>query len=232
NIAVQGPQSRDIVSAAVSTTTSRPVSELRWFSFTTGTVPGGAEVLVSRTGYSGELGYELWCRPEDGPAVWDAVFDKGSAHGLLPLGLDALDILRIEAGLIFKGYEYEGNEDPFEAGIGFTVPRQKADDFVGKDALDERRQNPKESLVGLEVDDPEPMAHGDTVLAGGEAVGIVTSGALSPSLSKNLALARVKEANTTHGERLAVRREGGDSTAAANVVRFPFYDPDKARPRS
>ncbi len=231
NVAVQGPASREIVSAAVSMSGSRPVSELRWFSFTTGSVGGADDVLVSRTGYSGELGYVLWCRPEDGPALWDALLKEGAAKGLCPFGLDALDIIRIEAGLIFKGYEYEGSEDPFEAGIGFTVAAAKPDDFAGSSALASRREHPTQRLVGLEVEGSEPAAHGDEIFAGDERAGVVTSGAFSPMLDKNLALARVAADRSAQGERLDVRRSGGGS-AAARVVRFPFYDPEKTRPRS
>ncbi len=234
NIAVQGPASREIVTSAITDAGSRAIGDLTWFKFTSGTVAGaGEEVLVSRTGYSGELGYELWCRPEDGPAVWDAVFEAGSSHGLAPLGLNALDVVRVEAGLIFKGYEYEGTEDPFEAGIGFTVSKAKDDPYVGKEALSRRRQEPASVLVGLELEGGEAAAHGDTVSAGGEKVGVVTSGVVSPLLEKSIALARVATSSSELGESLEVTGADGDSApVAATVVRFPFYDPDKTRPRS
>ena len=153
NIAVQGPASRDIVTSVVWTPESAtPVADLTWFRFTEGRVGGadGPAAVVSRTGYSGELGYELWSHPDDGPAVWDAVWAAGEPHGLAPLGLDALDVVRIDAGLIFKGYEYDGAEDPFEAGIGFVVTKSKEDDFVGKQALARRGQHPTQTLVGLD----------------------------------------------------------------------------------
>ena len=236
NLAVQGPASRDIVEGAVWTPDGVPaVSDLTWFRFTEGRTggPDGPEVVVSRTGYSGELGYELWCRPEDGPAVWDAVWAAGEPHGLAPLGLDALDLVRVDAGLIFKGYEYDGAEDPFEAGIGFAVTKNKEDDFVGKQALARRRQHPTQTLVGLEVDGPDAVASGDTVVAGGQAVGVVTSGTFSPGLEKSLALARVQIGHAGLGDKLEVQSAGSDAAAlGATVVRFPFYDPDKTRPRS
>jgi len=236
NIAVQGPASRDIVTSVVSTQEGRPsVSDLTWFRFTEGGIggPDGPVAVVSRTGYSGELGYELWCHPDDGPAVWDTVWAAGEPHGLAPLGLDALDVVRIDAGLIFKGYEYEGAEDPFEAGIGFVVTKDKQDDFVGKAALTRRREHPTQALVGLEVEGTDPVAHGDAVLAGGETVGLVTSGAFSPGLEKNLALARVQVGHADRGGKLEVERaDSAASPLGATVVRFPFYDPDKTRPRS
>ena len=235
NIAVQGPASREIINAAVSTPEGRPaVSDLTWFRFTECRVggPDGPAALVSRTGYSGELGYELWCHPDDGPAVWDAVWTAGQPHGLAPLGLDALDIVRIDAGLIFKGYEYDGSEDPFEAGIGFVVTKGKEDDFVGKQALARRREHPTQALVGLEIEGADAIASG-VVAAAGEEVGVITSGAFSPVLDKSLALARVRIGHAGLGGKLEVSAADSDAApVGATVVRFPFYDPDKTRPRS
>ena len=103
--------------------TQPALEDLKWFRFLVGRIGGyqGIPVVVSRTGYTGELGYEVFCHPDDGPAVWDAIWEAGQPHGLKPLGLDALDMIRIEAGLIFAGYEFDDQVDPFEAGIGFTV---------------------------------------------------------------------------------------------------------------
>ena len=237
NLAVQGPKSREIMQRIVVTPPGRPsLTDLKWFTFTEGRLgDGGPEVLVSRTGYSGELGYEVWCHPDDGPAVFDVVYEAGEDQGIALFGLDALDIVRIEAGLIFKGYEYDGTEDPFEAGIGFTVPKNKADEYVGSDALARRRANPTRKLVGLEIEAADPFVLGDPVVAGGEAVGMVTSGTRSPVLDKNIALARVGVAASELGTRVEVERAGDDAggdRAGATVVRFPFYDPDKIRPRS
>src|SRR5262249_56780778 len=95
-----------------------------WFRFAIARLggPRGLPLIVSRTGYTGELGYELWCHPRDALALWDAVWEAGPGYGLTPLGLDALDILRIESGLIFAGYEFGDQVDPFEAGIGVQGP--------------------------------------------------------------------------------------------------------------
>ena len=136
NLAVQGPSSREILKEIVWTPPTQPaLEELRWFRLLIGRIGGhdGIPIVVSRTGYTGELGYEVWCHPDDGPAVWDAVWEAGAEHGLKPLGLSALDMLRIESGLIFAGYEFDDQVDPFEAGIGFAVALDSEDDFVGKD---------------------------------------------------------------------------------------------------
>jgi aminomethyltransferase len=189
--------------------------------------------VISRTGYTGELGYEIFCHPKDAPAVWDAVWEAGEKLGLAPLGLDALDMLRIEAGLIFAGYEFDDQTDPFEAGIGFTVTKDKDEDYVGREALRERRDHPQRSLVGLELEGNEPTGHGDGVYAGRQQVGVVTSGTRSPTLKKNIALARVAVQHRDPGTALEVGKlDGHQKRIGATVVRFPFYDPDKTRPRS
>ena len=189
---------------------------------------------MSRTGYSGELGYELWVHPDDGPALWDAVWQAGQPHGLLPLGLDALDMLRIEAGLVFAGYEFCDQTDPFEAGVGFTVPlKTKEDDFVGREALLSRKAHPQRTLVGLELAGNEPASHGDCVHVGRSQVGVVTSATRSPILRKNIALCRMAVQHAGIGTEVEVGKlDGYQKRIPAQVVRFPFYDPDKLRPRS
>ncbi len=194
NVAVQGPESRELLKKIVWTPpTQTSLEDLKWFRFTVGRIGtyDGIPIVVSRTGYTGELGYEVWCHPSDGPAVWDAIWSAGEEHGLTPLGLEALDILRIESGLIFAGYEFDDQVDPFEAGIGFAVDLKTDDDFVGRAALEERHAHPQRVLVGLELEGNETAGHGDEVYVGRQRVGVVTSGTRSPILKKNIALARV-----------------------------------------
>ena len=135
--------------------------------------------------------------------MWDAIWEAGAEHGLTPLGLEALDILRIESGLIFAGYEFDDQVDPFEAGIGFAVDLRTDDDFVGRAALEERQAHPQRVLVGLELEGNETAGHGDEVYVGRQRVGVVTSGTRSPILKKNIALARVavQYAELGHGAR-------------------------------
>jgi aminomethyltransferase len=233
NVAVQGPNSRDLLSDLIWTApTQTPFAELKWFRFSVARLggPQGLPLIVSRTGYSGELGYELFCHPKDAPELWDAVMGTG---GVTPLGLEALDMLRIEAGLIFAGYEFDDQVDPFEAGIGFTVPVSKEDDFVGKDALVERRAHPQRTLVGLELEGNEPGAHGDCVHVGRQQVGVVTSGTRSPVLKKNVALCRMNVRYAEPGTEVEVGKlDGHQKRIPATVVRIPFYDPEKLRPRA
>jgi aminomethyltransferase len=236
NVAVQGPASRDILSEIVWSPAHQPqLEELRWFRFLIGRIGGfgGVPIVVSRTGYSGELGYEVFCHPSDAPEVWDAIMAAGAPHGLKPLGLDALDMLRIEAGLIFAGYEFDDQVDPFEAGIGFTVVLDAPGDFLGKEALVARKAHPQRRLVGLELEGNEAAAHGDCVHVGRSQVGVVTSGMRSPLLGKNIALCRMAVQHAEAGTAVEVGKlDGHQKRIPATVVPFPFYDPKKERPRS
>jgi aminomethyltransferase len=236
NVAVQGPASREILGDLVWTPpTQTPFEDLKWFRFTIGRIRtyDGIPIVVSRTGYTGELGYELWCYPDDGPRVWDAIWEAGQSHGLTPLGLEALDILRIESGLIFAGYEFDDQVDPFEAGIGFTVDLGTEDDFVGRSALEEREAHPQRVLAGLELEGNETAGHGDHVYVGRQRVGVVTSGTRSPILKKNIALCRMAVQYQELGSAVEVGKlDGLQKRIPATVVRIPFYDPEKTRPRS
>ncbi|MBI3647255.1 MAG: DUF1989 domain-containing protein [Actinobacteria bacterium] len=236
NLAVQGPNSREIMQQVVWTPPTQPsLPELGWFRFLVGRVerPDGIPIVVSRTGYTGELGYEVWCHPSDGEAVWDAIWAAGEPRGLKPFGLDALDIVRIEAGLVVSGNEFDQSVDPLEAGIGFAVNLKNEEDFVGREALLERAAHPQRRLVGLVLEGNEPAGHGDPVFVGRQEVGVVTSGTLSPVLNETIALARVAVRFSGLGTGLEVGKlDGLQKRIAATVERFPFYDPEKTRPRS
>ncbi|WP_428122381.1 DUF1989 domain-containing protein [Candidatus Poriferisodalis sp.] len=236
NLQVQGPNSRRILDEVIWTRPDQPtVEELGWFRFAIARIGDhdGIPIVVSRTGYTGELGFEVFCHPSDAPAVWDAIFEAGTPHGLVPMGLTALDMLRIEAGLIFAGYEFCDETDPYEAGIGFTVPlKTKEDDFIGRDALFDRRDNPQRRLVGLELEGGEPAGLGDGVYMGRNHVGEITSGTISPILRKNIALCRMTLPYNEIGTAVEVGKlDGHEKRISAEVVRYPFYDPDKSRVR-
>lgn len=235
NLAVQGPCSRDVLRDLVWTPPVRPsIAELRWFRFTVGRLhgPGGVPVVVSRTGYTGELGYEVWCHPDDGPAVWDAVWAAGEPHGIAPLGLAALEVLRVEAGLVAAGREFDDDVDPYEAGVGFTVALD-GEDFVGRAALVERHAHPQRRLVGLDLDGPEVAHHGDPVYAGRHRIGVVTSGVRSPVLRRSVALCRLATTHAAPGTRVEVGKlDGHRKRLDATVTSVPAYDPEKRRPRA
>jgi aminomethyltransferase len=235
NIAVQGPLSREALSEFVWTPPTQPsLEDLKWFRFLVGRIGDhqGTPIVVSRTGYTGELGYEIFCHPSDADAVWDAVWTAGAPRGNTPLGLEALDMVRIESGLIFAGYEFDDQVDPFEAGIGFAVALD-GEDFVGRDALLERSEHPQRALVGLELHSNETAGHGDEVYVGRRRVGVVTSGTRSPTLRKSIALCRMNVGYRELGTEVEVGKlDGLQKRIPATVVRVPFYDPEKKRPRS
>ena len=237
NISLQGPNSRKILEKFVWTPPTQPkISELQWFRFTICRVKelSGIPLLISRTGYTGELGYEIWCHPSDAPKVWDVVMNAGSDEGLIPAGFGALDLLRIEAGLILFGNEFDGQTDPFEAGVGFTVPlKTKKEDFIGKDILIKRKENPQKKLVGLELAGKEKANHGDCVHIGRSQVGVITSGCISPTLNKNIALCRIDVDHSELGKEVEVGKiDGHQKRIPAKIVPFPHYDPQKLRVKS
>ena len=236
NVAVQGPKSRETLAKIIWTPRLQPdVDDLKWFRFTIGRIGGefGIPVMVSRTGYSGELGYEVFAHPNDCEAVWDAIAEAGKEFNICPLGLNALDMLRIESGLIFAGYEFCDQTDPFEAGIAFTVPlKTKDEEFSGKESLILRKKSPQRVLVGLELESNEVALHGDGVFIGKQQVGIITSATRSPILKKNIALCRISVSESEIGTDVEVGKlDGHQKRLAATVVRFPFYDPEKTRVR-
>lgn len=234
NIAVQGPLSRDILSKVIWTPPHQAsVEELPWFRLTIGRLFGfeGPAVVVSRTGYSGELGYEVFCHPKDATAVFDAVWEAGAPLGMIPLGLAALDMLRIEAGLIFAGSEFDDQTDPMEAGIGFTVPlKSKTDDFIGRTALEDRKAHPRRKMVGLVLEGGIVPTPGDCVHVGKPQIGVVTSAVKSPVLGKVIALARLDVTHAAVGTAVEVGRLDGDQKRLrAAVVSYPHFDPAKDR---
>ncbi len=237
NVSIQGPKSREILKKIIFTPPTQPsIDELEWFKFTICRVEElqGIPLIVSRTGYTGELGYEVWCHPKDAPKVWDKLMEAGKNHGLIPAGFAALDKLRIEAGLILFGNEFDGQQDPFEAGVGFTVPlKSKEEDFIGKEVLKQRKENPQKKLVGLELIGKEPAGHGDCVHIGRAQVGTITSGCLSSTLNKNIALCRIDAQYSEIGTEVEVGKiDGHQKRISAKVVPFPHYDPKKTRVRS
>ena len=237
NVAVQGPLSREILKEVVWTRPDQPtIEELGWFRFTVGRLHDfeGPPLLVSRTGYSGELGYEVFCHPSNAEEIFNAIWKVGEPMGMRPAGLAALDMLRIEAGLIFAGTEFSDQTDPFEAGIGFTVPlKSKEDDFIGREALIRRKEHPQKKLVGLDLHSDETIGTGDCIHIGRAQIGEITSATRSPILRKTIALARVDVTHAVEGTEVEVGKlDGHQKRLPATIVKFPHYDPEKTRVRS
>jgi aminomethyltransferase len=236
NMAVQGPMSRDTLRTVIWTRDNEtPLDGLDCFRFSVARLGGfdGAPLVVSRTGYTGELGYEIFCHPKHAVALWDAVADAGAPFGITPCGFDALEMIRIEAGLVMGHAEFDGSVDPFEAGIGFTVPlKSKSADFVGRAALEARKQNGRACLAGLELSGNEVPRHGDKVFVGRAEIGVVTSATRSPILDKTIALCRLDMTHAQTGTQVEIGKlDGHQKRLIAKVVPQPFYDPERRRMR-
>lgn len=234
NIAVQGRFSRDLLAKIFWTHPKQPtIEELGVFRLTVARLGDlrGPAAVVSRTGYSGELGYEIFCHPKDAVAIFDAVWEAGQPYGIMPLGLAALDLIRIEAGLIFAESEFDDQTDPMEAGIGFTVPlKSKTDDFIGRAALEERKAHPHRKLVGFEIEGGTVPSPGDCIRIGKAQVGEITSAMKSPILGKVIALGRVAAAHAGIGTEIEIGQlDGQQKRLKARIVPHPHFDPTKER---
>lgn len=220
-LGINGPRSRELVQSL----TEADVASLRYFRFWPERVEvGGVPCWVSRTGYSGELGYELFCSPEGAEQLWEAVVGAGAR----PYGLAAVETIRIESGLIFIGYDYFQHEtSPYDMGLDKLIRLDKAD-FCGKPALEVEGASPPNRFVTLVVDGPVPE-YGAAVTKGGEPVGTLTSPCDSPTLGKVIGMAVLRADVAREGERVEVAV--GDGAAPATVAPLPIYDPEKARPR-
>lgn len=247
-LAIQGPMSARVLRAV----TEADIDALGYFRLTSGRI-AGVPVDISRTGYTGDLGYELWMPADQATAVWDALMSAGRAYDLKPAGLLALDVARVEAGLLLIDVDFHGSRkamtaeqkySPYELGLGRFVRLDKGP-FVGRAALEsERARGPRRTIVGLEVNWPEVEAlyerHGlppvapaaasraaVPVRAGRRQVGRATSTAWSPTLKRLIALATVEAAHAARGTRLEfeVTIEGARHFVKATVVSMPFYEP-------
>lgn len=251
-LAIQGPQSRAVLQQVVDA----DLTSLRYYRLTPATLAGVA-VTVSRTGYTGDLGYEIWIDAGRALAVWDAVLAAGAPHGLVPAGMLALDVARIEAGLLLLEVDYVSalralieaqKSSPYELNLGWTVSLEKGE-FVGRRALAaEQERGPAWHFVGLEVDweslealyrqlDLAPKLPTTAwrtsvpVYAGGTQVGYATSGCWSPLLKRYIALAHVAGVHGRAGTvlQMEVTVEHRRRQAAARVVRLPFFNPERKR---
>jgi len=181
----------------------------------------GAQGIVSRTGYTGEVGYELYVYASSAKAVWDALMQAGSGLGIKPCGLGSRDLLRLEVGYLLYGNEIDEQTTPLEAGAAFAVDLGKGE-FIGSQALREQQEKgPAKRLVGFELLEKGVPRHGMTILADGQAVGLVTSGNLSPRLQKGIGLGYVPTKLSEPGTSLQIDIRGRAHPAV--VVKPPFY---------
>ncbi|ADU29949.1 glycine cleavage system aminomethyltransferase GcvT [Evansella cellulosilytica] len=217
-IAVQGPLAESITQKL----TKEDLSTITFFKFREGVVVANKDVLISRTGYTGEDGFEIYCRPDDAISLWNALLDAGKEEGIQPCGLGARDTLRFEARLPLYGQELSRDISPIEAGIGFAVKVDKKEDFLGKVVLKQQKEDgPERKLVGIEMIDKGIPRTDYEVFKDGEKIGFVTTGTQSPTLKKNVGLAiidkKFQAVDTVVEVQVRKRR------LKAKVVKTPFY---------
>ena len=184
----------------------------------------GRKLLISRTGYTGEDGYELLVENEFSEELWDKILEYGAAYGIKPIGLGARDTLRLEAALHLYGNDLDENTTPIEAGLSWSVPKDKKEDYNGKEVIMEQIQNgTAKKLVGLKMLDKGIARHEYEVYKDGEKVGVITSGGVSPVLNANIALAYVKnDKNICTGSIVQVMIR--EKLHNAEVVKRPFIE--------
>jgi aminomethyltransferase len=215
-LALQGPRALRILQPLTET----DLSTIRYYRFADGPVAGSPS-LISRTGYTGEDGFELYLPPADAAAVWDRLLEAGTPEGLVPAGLGARDTLRLEAGMALYGHEIDDTTTPWDAGLDWVVKLDKGD-FVGRQALVAQKDaGTQRCLVGFEVDGRGIARQGHAVMADGGKVGEVTSGTWSPTFEKALGMAYVPHSLAKPETELALEVRG--KLLTARVVKLPFY---------
>jgi aminomethyltransferase len=221
-IAIQGPKASDILKRLTDT----DLDAIKYYHFNEGKV-AGLECIISRTGYTGEDGFELYVNSKDAVAIWRRLLEAGAPENLQPTGLGARDSLRLEMGYALYGNDIDDRRTPLEAGLGWVVKMDKGD-FVGREALAAlKAEGIKEKLVGFELKDRGFPRHGYGVRVNGEPGGEVTSGIHSPSLGKGIGMAYVPVDSSKPGSQIEIMVR--DKGVMAEVVRPPFYKEGSVR---
>ncbi len=215
-IAVQGPKAEELLQKMADI----KLSEIGFYQFKNGRVRG-IRAQISRTGYTGEDGFELLVDADAAVPLWRSILEYGEEFGIKPAGLGARDLLRLEASYLLYGNDMDETTNPIEAGLSWTVKFDKWD-FIGKEALLKvKEEKPKRKLVGMILEGRNIARHGYKIFKDGEEVGFVTSGGYSPTLEKSIALGYVKVPYNKKGTELEI--EVRKKTVKAEVVKLPFY---------
>ena len=223
SVQVQGPRSRDLLRDICEF----DIDALRYYRFTPEQVEiGGIRAWVSRTGFSGELGYEVFCTPEDAVALWTGI----EGAGAVPYGVDVIETLRVEVGMIVTDYDYAPHaRSPFDVGLDAFVALDAEGEFMGKDRLRAMAKDPPNRFKTLRLEGESLPAYGATVRRRGTEVGVLTSPAASPRYGR-IGLAILESGVANVGERLEV--DGDDGAIDATVDVLAIHDPNKRRPRT
>ena len=220
---IQGPKSRDLV----RTLTDAPVEELKYFTFFPQPVTfGGVPVWLSRTGFSGELGFEVFLRPDHALQLWEAVEGAGAT----PYGVDIIEPVRVETGMIVTDYDYQAHErTPFDLGLDRVVKLDGAGEFMGREKLREIAADPPNRFKTIRLEGDVLPEYGATISKGGDEIGVLTSPAESPRYG-NIGLAIVRSDAAVEGEKVEVETAGGSIAGTIDVL--AIHDPEKRRPRT
>ncbi len=222
-IAVQGPRALETLQPLLD----QPLEAVRYYHLTMGRLLDRVDTVISRTGYTGEDGFEVIVGARAAQEVWEALLESGRPHGIMPCGLGARDTLRLEAAMPLYGHELTEEIDPFSAGLGWAVRLDKGD-FIGREALRLRKENSPLARIGLILEGKRIARQGATVLSGGREVGLVTSGTFSPTLQASIAMALVSPDARAVGTEVSVDVRG--HRESARVVKLPFYKRPAAAP--
>lgn len=219
-LAIQGPKSQ----VTLQKLTQVNLSSIPYYHFVQGTL-AGVDMIISRTGYTGELGFEIYFDGVHAENIWDAIFDAGKEFNIAPIGLGARDTLRLEMGYCLYGNDIDQTTHPLEAGLGWITKLDKGE-FIGKAAIQQAKaEGLKRKLVGLMLNDKAIPRHGySIILADGFAIGTVTSGTFSPSLGKGIAMGYVSLSHSTVGSPVYIEVRG--KKVEARVVQTPFLKKD------
>ncbi|MBL4951426.1 glycine cleavage system aminomethyltransferase GcvT [Neobacillus sp. YIM B02564] len=221
-VALQGPLAEKVLQKL----TTSELNTIGFFKFRQNVDIAGKNALVSRTGYTGEDGFEVYCDANDVVEIWHAILAAGKEEGVVPCGLGARDTLRFEANLPLYGQELSAEISPLEAGIGFAVKLNKATDFIGKAALVKQKENGlSRKIVGIEMIDRGIPRHGYAVYKDEERIGEVTTGTQSPTLKKNIGLVLISSEYAQLDTEIEVEIRG--KRLRAKIISTPFYKREK-----
>jgi len=224
-LALQGPRSQEILQ---SLTRDIDLPALKYYRFGFGTVCGLTRTRISRTGYTGEDGFEVYLPASEGVRVWNELSRAGAVHGLKPIGLGARDVLRLEAGMALYGHELSLETNPREAGVEFALAlTPDKGDFVGRAGLEALEQEKRQRLVGITTDGPRVPRQGMDLYHGSERVGVVASGGVSPTLETNIGSAFLRLGLDREGMELELDVRG--KRQSARVRELPFYSRTRKR---
>lgn len=228
HLCLQGPRSRAILQ---NMTTSDLSSEaFAYYTFREGVEIAGIPVFMTRLGYTAELGYELWVDRDRALDLWSALLGEGANHGMELIGMDALDLFRIEGGFIIGGVEYDPTVSPYECGLGWAVDLDKPE-FQGREALQGAEQASAMRLTSVVLDSGGAEASGAELTVDGSVVGVITQAVVSPFLDgRTLGLAKVEKRRAVPGT--AVEAQVAGTSVSGSIVRHPAYDPERTRVKS